>query len=1096
MRVAYWVAGLMFVGGFTSSIRAADEVADLGLKLPPGFRARIIADETLANDTYAMTLDAKGRVVVTTRGAVKTLHDDNGDGRLDRASLFAETESGGMGLCFDGNDLLFCGDGWLSRYRDANGDGRADGPPERLLPLVFTEHGGHAMRKGPDGFWYVIGGNDSRIGTQHVTAPRSPVVAPEAGALLRLTPDGRQSEIYADGFRNPYDFDFNAAGDLFTYDSDVERDIFLPWYAPTRLFHVAQGGHHGWRVTGYLRSWPRPGYDPGTVDVLEPVGRGSPTGVVCYRHSQFPAKYRDGLFILDWTFGKVFFVRLVPSGTTYRAQLEVFLEPTGTSGFAPTDAVVAPDGALLISIGGRRTRGAVYRIEFEGRRMDPEPATELDAVLRAPQPLDAWSRARWEPLATKLGRAAFLDAACDQARPAPDRRRAVEVATERFGGLDRRVADALVKDSADAVRARLAWSLGRAPIAGGEAVLVKLTDDPDPSVRLAALDAWDDTSWKNVVSDSEAKLLVGNLGHVDKRVRQAAARLAARSTEETWSLVARALPDSTLQARLSGALAELWRHPDRVVHDATGEQVCDVLEKTTDPDLRIQAIRLIQRALGDYHLVNPTIEVETGYSTQPSLTGHETLAHRIRKLVRPLFPTGIERLDDESARLLAMLEDDDPALPAQVAAFWTGSSSPTRDLHYLIVLERLHSPRDPALRARVARAVVALDGKLAGQEQRTKQTWNDRIGEVVGRLLERDPGLGTALLNEKGFVSPNHVALALALAPPERAQAARRYLGAVQADPDYLWSGPLIDLLAGLPTREVRPAFRSQWNNYALRDALLPRLASPPDEADRAIYLDALDSSQPDVIRGALGALESLPRDKAPAHLVPVLRLLRRLTLEPRESPLRKQSLRLFERQTGEHYGVTETNSDVAALRRAYEPILEGFKRANPKLLAQLQNASEDLAAWSERLKRVDWKAGDSSRGSKLFLERGCQTCHSGPRALGPDLTGVTDRLSREDLFTAIVAPSLDVSPLYRTTQVETRDGRVYSGTIAFESADGLILQTGATTTVRVATPDMISRHVGTRSLMPDQLLQGLGDRDLADLDQYLRSLSKRGPAR
>src|SRR5437588_12268232 len=76
---------------------------DLGLKVPDGFRVRMIADESLANDTYAMTLDTRGRVVVTTRGAVRTLHDVDGDGRADRASVFAETESGGMGLCFDGN---------------------------------------------------------------------------------------------------------------------------------------------------------------------------------------------------------------------------------------------------------------------------------------------------------------------------------------------------------------------------------------------------------------------------------------------------------------------------------------------------------------------------------------------------------------------------------------------------------------------------------------------------------------------------------------------------------------------------------------------------------------------------------------------------------------------------------------------------------------------------------------------------------------------------------------------------------------------------------------------------------------------------------
>jgi putative heme-binding domain-containing protein len=94
--------------------------------------------------------------------------------------------------------------------------------------------------------------------------------------------------------------------------------------------------------------------------------------------------------------------------------------------------------------------------------------------------------------------------------------------------------------------------------------------------------------------------------------------------------------------------------------------------------------------------------------------------------------------------------------------------------------------------------------------------------------------------------------------------------------------------------------------------------------------------------------------------------------------------------------------------------------------------------------------------------------------------------------LTAIVAPSLDVAPLYRTTIVETRDGMIHTGTIAFESADGLIIQTGATTTVRVADSEITARRLGTRSLMPDNLLQGLQPTDVADLYQYLQTLKPR----
>jgi len=52
---------------------------------------------------------------------------------------------------------------WLSRYKDPGARPGADALPERLFPLTFSEHGGHAMRKGPDGWWYVIGGNDSGV---------------------------------------------------------------------------------------------------------------------------------------------------------------------------------------------------------------------------------------------------------------------------------------------------------------------------------------------------------------------------------------------------------------------------------------------------------------------------------------------------------------------------------------------------------------------------------------------------------------------------------------------------------------------------------------------------------------------------------------------------------------------------------------------------------------------------------------------------------------------------------------------------------------------------------------------------------------------
>src|SRR6185295_14637255 len=168
---------------------------------------------------------------------------------------------------------------------------------------------------------------------RHTTLATSPIRNIEAGALLRVSSDGKQTEAIAHGFRNPYDFDFNWLGDLFTYDSDAEGDYLLPWYSPTRFYHVGHGAHHGWRLDGFRRSWARPDYYADTVDILVRIGRGSPTGVACYRHYQFPPRYRNGLFALDWTFGRIYFVPLTPEGSSYTATPEIFMEPIGTQGF-------------------------------------------------------------------------------------------------------------------------------------------------------------------------------------------------------------------------------------------------------------------------------------------------------------------------------------------------------------------------------------------------------------------------------------------------------------------------------------------------------------------------------------------------------------------------------------------------------------------------------------------------------------------------------------------------------------------------------------------------------------------------------------------
>ncbi|MFT5322756.1 MAG: putative membrane-bound dehydrogenase-like protein, partial [Planctomycetaceae bacterium] len=556
------VRPLVFVvlAGFScldSNAPAADAGSATEVSVPPGFKATLFADDELAHDVFSMTINASGNVVVAGSGYVKTLIDTDGDGTADVAKTFADgPKSGSQGMFFLGRDLLCTGDGALLRYKDANGDGRADGPPDRFLEFqTGGEHDVHSVQRGPDGWWYLNAGNYAGITDKYATEPTSPIKHPQAGVIFRLKPDLSGGEIVADGFRNAYDFAFHSQGDLFTFDSDGERDIALPWYRPTRVFQAVPGSHAGW-VT---RSWKQPDYFIDMPPVMAEFGRGSPTGVVSYRHRQFPEKYRDSLFVLDWTYGRVLNLQLTKQGAAFTATTEEFMTGVGQFGFAPTDAAVGPDGSLYVSIGGRGTRGGVYRIRHsaadnpsskeigsfsEGSTSNndsdiwPGNPTTIDekviACLTAPQPLSSWSRAIWEPLSKAAGQAAFAIAATDQNRDVAQRVRAIEILVERFGGLGDSPLKALIEDPAPEVRARTAWAIGRTmPVAQIVEVIAPLVADSDPFVGRIACEALLGKPGE-LNSAPLAAALAKRLGSPTKFDRVAAARLIPHLSKQTF----------------------------------------------------------------------------------------------------------------------------------------------------------------------------------------------------------------------------------------------------------------------------------------------------------------------------------------------------------------------------------------------------------------------------------------------------------------------------------------------------------------------------------------------------------------------------------
>jgi putative membrane-bound dehydrogenase-like protein len=1069
-----------------------------GLQVPDGFEVREFATDEQAHDVYSLTFDPLGRVVVSGPGYVRILEDRDGDGHADRVIPFANgPASGAQGMCFHGRSLLAIGDGGLLRYRDQNGDGQADGPPELYLRFkTGGEHDAHAVQQGPDGWWYVIAGNFAGITSAYATLPTSPVKTPRAGVLMRFKPDLTGGELIADGFRNAYDFAFNAHGDIFTYDSDDERDISLPWYRPTRVFHSIIGSDHGW----VSKSWKRPDHFCDMPPVVAATGRGSPTGMVCYRHTQFPDEYRHGLFILDWTYGRVLALPLQRHNETWTAEAREFMTGLGGYGFAPTDVDVGPDGYLYVSVGGRGTRGAVYQVRWAKSPASTSPVPtspdeQLEACLRAPQPLSSWSRNAWMPLARALNRGPFVAAILDEQRSPLERVRAVEIVTEMFGGLDTATVQKIARSSAMEVRARTAWSIGRTVSGGSASVraadLQPFLADADPFVQRCAAEAClalpPETDFVPLMP-----AIARQLGSPHRHVRQAASAVVAKASGPALIAVSKGATQEGPQAVVAYAHGWLARVANNL---PKGQQVVipialRVLKENYPTELKRDAVRLLQRSLGDLGPAAQRPAAFEAYASPASLDAWERDLDPLRSELAGCYPAQDALLNEELGRLIAMLQPYNPKVLDAVLAGITDDSPAVDDIHRLLISARIPVQRNAPQRRKIAHALVDLERKFAAQNLPQDSNWNDRIKEMYARLAELDPYLAATIVADEGFGRPGHVLFMSQLPGQYLPTAIEAFVRTIRATPDYPWNNDVIFVLASSSDPSHLRLVRDQYETFSVRGAVLMALAEKALPEDRPKFLAGLDSSQHEVLAACLGALAKLPADSGPDEQLALLKALRRLGQDEREYVAREQVVRLLERNTGHVVPFVNGKAGYQPQPNAVSQWTAWITQRWPEQAAtQLGGSGAELVQLRNILAEAPWEQGDVSRGQKLFTARSCAQCHGGRNALGPDLAGSAGRFSRDDLFTAIVFPSRDVSNRYQTTIIETHQGKVYSGLIVYESVDGLLLRTGTNQTFRIASREIASRTQSPVSLMPNGLLKDLTPQDYADLYAYLRTL-------
>jgi putative heme-binding domain-containing protein len=142
-------------------------------------------------------------------------------------------------------------------------------------------------------------------------------------------------------------------------------------------------------------------------------------------------------------------------------------------------------------------------------------------------------------------------------------------------------------------------------------------------------------------------------------------------------------------------------------------------------------------------------------------------------------------------------------------------------------------------------------------------------------------------------------------------------------------------------------------------------------------------------------------------------------------------------------------------------------------------------------------RKGNPDRGKQVMLatlknEAQCLKCHTINGVggnVGPDLSVIGSKASRENLLESILYPSRAIADQYLMWIVETKNGLNVQGLIVEDTADHIILRDATAKDYKIAKRDIETRTKSQVSIMPDNLIQHLREEDLVDLVEYMYGL-------
>ncbi len=384
--------------------------AAASLTVPEGFRVSLFAAEPVIRQPIAITTDAKGRLWVaenytyaesalnydlSQHDRIVILEDTDHDGKADKHRLFwdrgqkltsVELGFGGVwALCPP--KLLF--------IPDRDGDDVPDGEPEVILDGWDHESIRHnianGLRWGPDGWLY---GRHGIQATSYVGAPGTPKSERTAVncSIWRYHPTRKLFEVVCRGGTNSWGHDWDEYGELF-YINTVIGHLWhgVPGAYGQRMYgehdnpHLYQllgqnADHFHWDTA---ETWDkiRKGVSP-TTD--QAGGGHAHTGLLIYQGDNWPEKYRDKLFTLNFHGRRINSDTLERKGSGYVGHHGADFLKSSDPWFRPIDLITGNDGGVYIADwsdigechendGVHRSSGRIYKVVYDDPAKPDDP---------------------------------------------------------------------------------------------------------------------------------------------------------------------------------------------------------------------------------------------------------------------------------------------------------------------------------------------------------------------------------------------------------------------------------------------------------------------------------------------------------------------------------------------------------------------------------------------------------------------------------------------------------------------------------------------------------------------------------------------------